>query len=320
MNAKDPLSPYRPDEAAAITMSMQRRNKGYAYRTQAGDLRSEETLTELLARKYSHSSQETWKCRLDAGEIEIDGVVACQDCVIRNGAWIVWHRPGWLEPATPQTFTVEFEDEWLLVVGKPSGLPTLPSGGYYLNTLLSIVREQYASCHPVHRLGSATSGLVLFAKSKEIASKLSQAWGHATKRYQAIVEGCLADSEYDIRQRIGKIFHPRLGTVHGARADGKTARTVVRPIQRHGKATEVEATLHTGRPHQIRIHTAAIGHPLVGDPMYSAGGGLKKDPGFPSDGGYLLHAHELEFEHPVKSGKCYVQLASPPEFSNAVVS
>ncbi|MFN3191960.1 MAG: RluA family pseudouridine synthase [Aureliella sp.] len=293
----------------------QKRNDGYAYRMQVGDARKGEYLSELLARKYQHSSRKTWLSRIHTGQVVVDEKVAQDDSVIQNGACVVWNRPSWLEPATPKTFTIEFEDDSIIVVGKPSGLPTLPSGGYLQNTLLHLVREQCSSCHPVHRLGTATSGLVLFAKSKKVASQISTGWVSVTKRYLAIAEGDVGEAEREIRDCIGRIPHPRLGTVYGASAAGKAARTTVRPVERRPGMSLVEATLITGRPHQIRIHMAAIDHPLVGDPMYAAGGSLRCDPGIPSDGGYFLHAHELVLMHPTRLDRCHFRLDAPAEFN-----
>ncbi len=203
-----------------------------------------------------------------------------------------------------------YQDEQLLVVSKPSGLPTLPGAGFYLNTLLSRVQSEFPTARPLHRLGRATSGLVLFALNSDAASTLSQRWPQIRKQYQALGSGIAIQDSYDIQAAIGPQPHPRLGQVHAASSTGKSARSLVRTLQRRANTTVFEVDLLTGRPHQIRIHLACIGHPLEGDLLYAAGGQPRTDqPGLPGDGGYWLHAKRLVLEHPVTGER--LELTAP---------
>jgi 23S rRNA pseudouridine1911/1915/1917 synthase len=106
--------------------------------------------------------------------------------------------------------------------------------------------------------------------------------------------------------------HPRLGQVHAVSSAGKPATTHVEVLEVRGDQSLVEARIPTGRPHQIRIHLAAAGHPLVGDPLYAAGG-LPRDesPGLPGDAGYWLHAHRLGFVHPSTGRRIEIECAPP---------
>jgi 23S rRNA pseudouridine1911/1915/1917 synthase len=236
---------------------------------------------------------------LDAGEILLDGRPAHGHEPLRAGIVLTWNRPGWVEVDTPQSYGIVFQDADLLLVDKPSGLPTLPGAGFYRNTLLSFVQAKYPAARPLHRLGRATSGLVLFALNSQAASILSQRWPQVHKQYVALGRGVAADETYDIRAPIGQHEHPRLGQVHAASETGKPARSIARTLQRRVDTTVFEVDLLTGRPHQIRIHLAFIGHPLAGDPLYAAGGQPRADqPGLPGDPGYWLHARRLAFEHP----------------------
>ena len=108
------------------------------------------------------------------------------------------------------------------------------------------------------------------------------------------------------------VAKPR-GRVHAASKDGKPALTHVRVLGERQASALVEATIVTGRPHQIRIHLAAAGHPLVGDPLYAAGGRPAPDPGLPGDPGYRLHAHRLGLPHPATGRRLDLECPPPPE-------
>ena len=275
-------------------------NQGYSYRHVLGPRAVGHTTLSYLAEHYSHSDVSAWQARLEAGEVLWNDKAADGWELLRAGDVLVWNRPGWVEEETPQDFGVVFQDQDLLVVNKPSGLPTLPGAGFYLNTLLSLVQTEFPEARPLHRLGRGTSGLVLFALNTETASTLSRQWPQVQKQYQALASGEAEQETYDIRVPIGPCEHPRLGQVHAASASGKSSRSVARTLERRSNTTVFEVDLCTGRPHQIRIHLAFIGHPLEGDPLYATGGQPREDqPGLPGDGGYWLHAKRLVFEHPV---------------------
>ena len=288
-------------------------NQGYSYRHVLDRAAVEYSTLSYLVRHFSHSTESQWRARLEAGEILLNDKPAQGLENLRAGTVLTWNRPGWVEEDTPQSYGLIFQDESLLVVDKPSGLPTIPGAGFYRNTLLSLVRTGFPSARPLHRLGRATSGLVLFALNSQAASTLSKRWPQVHKQYLALGSGVASQETYDIRAPIGKQEHPRLGQVHAASATGKPARSMARTLQRRSNTTLFEVDLLTGRPHQIRIHLAFIGHPLAGDPLYAAGGQPRGDqPGLPGDAGYWLHARRLTFEHPL-SGESLDLTSPPPE-------
>lgn len=267
------------------------RNSGFAYREQLGPDAAGLTALEYYTARHTHSTRETWAERFRNGEIELAGARAQGHEPLRSGQWLVWNRPPWDEPEVPRTFDVLYEDGDLLAVDKPSGLPTAPAGGFYLNTLQALVQERDPAWHPMHRLGRGTSGIVLFARNDARSKLQADFRAHRLeKRYLARVTGALAPQT--IRVPIGELAHPRLGTIFAATPDGKRAETIVERVE--GSLAQVRIT--TGRPHQIRIHLAYVGHPLAGDPLYLAGGAVRDE--LPGELGYALNACQLRLTHP----------------------
>lgn len=289
-------------------------NGGFEYRERIGPEAAGRSLLEWIARRYRHSSWAAWKARLDAGEVSVDGVLAAASETLRPGQSLAWRRPPWEEPEVPVGFAVLYRDEQLLAVGKPRGLPSVPNGGFLEHTLLFCVRRLFPEAVPMHRLGRGTSGLLLFARTQPARRAVAAAWraGRVDKEYRALVCGIPRRESFTVETPIGRVPHPRLGLVHAASPHGKPAVSRVRLLAaRHGEAL-VAVTIPTGRPHQIRIHLAAAGHPLVGDPLYVAGGVPGPDPGLPGDGGYRLHSHRLALPHPATGRR--LELTCPPPF------
>jgi len=285
-------------------------NRGYCYRHVLGPEALGHSVISYLVSHFPHSNAAEWWARLEAGEVLLAEQTAVGPEQLRPGSELIWNRPGWVEEETPQSFSVILEDDDLLAVDKPSGLPMLPGGGFYQNTLLSLVQVRWPEARPLHRLGRATSGLVLFALNSATASIMNRRWPEVQKQYQALANGVAAQDTYDIQTPIGPVEHPRLSSVHAASPTGKPSRSLARVLERRASTTLFEVDLLTGRPHQIRIHLASIGHPLAGDPLYAVGGQPRlDDPGLPGDSGYWLHAKRVTFEHPTTGAK--LELTAP---------
>ena len=300
-------------------------NRGYAYTAIIHSNDHGRTLLSHLATLYPHSTPQAWQQNLNNGEVTVNGVTATGDESLTSGQTLVWNRPPWIEPDAPQHFQVLFEDRHLLAVNKPSGLPTLPGGGFLENTLLRLVQKQTPEANPVHRLGRATTGIVLFAKTSQAASQLTADWNTTKiqKIYRALAQGIAQHDTYEILTPIGLVPHPLLGSVWAADLEGrpgsKPSRSVAKVIARTAGTTGTttfEVSLYSGRPHQIRIHLASIGHPLLGDPLYGATGQpLEHLPGLPGDGGYLLHAQFLNLHHPITGELIHLEAPLPSGFS-----
>jgi 23S rRNA pseudouridine1911/1915/1917 synthase len=163
-------------------------------------------------------------------------------------------------------------------------------------------------------LGRATTGIVLFAKTAQAAALVSANWNtpKVQKIYRALARNVARHDSYEILTPIGLVPHPLLGSVWAANPNGKPSRSLARVIARTASTTTFEVSLYSGRPHQIRIHLASIGHPLVGDPLYGPNGQpLDNLPGLPGDGGYFLHAQYLKFQHPFTGETIDLEAALP---------
>ena len=208
-----------------------------------------------------------------------------------------------------------YQDEDLAVVYKPSGMVVHPAAGNPDGTLVNALLHCLdnlsgigGEVRPgiVHRIDKDTSGILLVAKNDFSHLALSeQIRLHTDERaYMAIVQGGFKQPEGDVTGAIGR--HPVDRKKMAIRPDGREAKThwIVREPLR--MSSLIEARLTTGRTHQIRVHMASIGHPVLGDPVY----GPKKPP-FPVEGGQLLHAFRLGFEHP-RTGE-HLCFEAPPE-------
>lgn len=292
-------------------------NRGHAFSTIISSKYDGVNLLSHLASLYPHSTPQAWQQKLNRGEVSLNGVIATGSEVVRLGQTLVWNRPPWVEPDAPTDFAVLFEDAHLLAVNKPSGLPTLPGGGFMENTLLRVVQQRTPDANPVHRLGRATTGIVLFAKTSLAAANLFANWNtpKVQKIYRALAQNVAAEDTCEILTPIGLVPHPLIGSVWAASPEGKPSKSTARVVSRGPDSTTFEVSLHSGRPHQIRIHLASIGHPLVGDPLYGATGQpLENLPGLPGDGGYFLHAHYLNLQHPVTGKLLQLEAPLPPHF------
>lgn len=196
---------------------------------------------------------------------------------------------------------IVYEDSDVIVVNKPQGMVVHPASGVYTGTLVNALLNHCSDLSGingvtrpgiVHRIDKDTSGILVVAKNDKSHNKLAeQLKDHSmTRAYTALVEGILKEDEGIIDKPLGR--HPVERIKISVIKDGKRAVTHYRVLERFKNNTLVECVLETGRTHQIRVHMAYIGHPLVGDPVY----GYKKQRF--NLNGQMLHAKKLGFIHP----------------------
>ena len=249
------------------------------------------------------------------GRVLVDGAPASGRAVLKEGATLTVRLPG-AGPAGPQAepgvcFTVVHADTLVALVDKPAGLVVHPGAGHGQGTLVGGLLARFPDladlvaagvCPPdrpgiVHRLDKGTSGLLAVARTAEsYRSLMAQLAARSMeRRYLALVVGEVADERGEIEAPIGR--SARTPTKMAVTAAGRPARTAYRVVERRGVGTSapttlVELALQSGRTHQIRVHMAAIGHPVVGDARYGA-----PDQRLGS-GRFFLHAFRLSFDHP----------------------
>ena len=214
---------------------------------------------------------------------------------------------------------IVYQDADLAVVYKPSGMVVHPAAGNETGTMVNALLKHLdnlsgigGEIRPgiVHRIDKDTSGLLLVAKNDRAHLSLSeQIKAHTVHRaYRAIVIGGMKQPSGTVEGPIGR--HPTDRKRMAIVPDGREAVTHWSALEPLRGATLIEARLTTGRTHQIRVHMASIGHPVLGDPVY----GPKKSP-YPVDGGQLLHAYRIGFVHP-RTGEELIFEADPePRFT-----
>jgi len=290
-------------------------NRGFRHLEQISSAESGRTVAMHLAAKFPLASEADWRSRIDSGQVLLDERPADPDQPLRPGQRLVWNRPPWIEPEVPVATAILFEDADLLAVAKPSGLPTLPGGGEFLeNTLLALVRQRHPEASPMHRLGRGTSGIMLFAPTAQTRKPLQAAFQDPRTRkvYRALCDGHPEQDAFEILAPIGEVPYAPLGRIHAAHSAGRPSTSRVTVLERRETGTLVDVEILTGRPHQIRIHLAWAGHPLQGDPLYGPGGTpIPGTRALPGDLGYLLHAHRLELAHP-RTGDWLTLTCQPP--------
>ena len=283
---------------------------------------TEERLDRFLARLLPEHSRTRLARLAEDGEVLVDGVVRPPGFKLREGmtvelAEVAPTPPHDLEPVA-MPIGVVYEDEDLLVVDKPRGVAVHPAIGQRSPTLVHalLARNTPLSAHAgafrpgiVHRLDMETTGLLLVAKNdaahRHLAGQIQAKT--AERRYIALVMGRPDQERFRVEAPIGR--NPENRKVMAVISGGKAAATEFVVLRESGVGVLVGCRLETGRTHQIRVHAAALGLPVVGDAVYA--------PPRPVHPPLRLHAAILAFTHPRTSVRLQFMTAPPPDFPEA---
>jgi 23S rRNA pseudouridine1911/1915/1917 synthase len=260
-------------------------------------------LLEFLRAALPGWKRSTLEQRMRGGAIRVNGAVVRRNDLLSPGDRVeVGDRES--APAPASGLAVLHEDEWLVAIHKPSGLLSVSTDSEREKTALALVKEHVGRpghpgrAWPVHRLDRETSGVLLFALSRDVQQIVQARWSEARKTYLAWVEGQPRPPQGTIDEPLWE--DASLFVRVGQREGSKEARTRYRTLETRGRHALLEVELETGRRHQIRAHLAWLGHPIVGDERYGS-----RAPRM------ALHALRLELPHPV-SGATLVLEAPPP--------
>jgi 23S rRNA pseudouridine1911/1915/1917 synthase len=281
-----------------------------------------ERLDVFLARRVERLSRSQAQRLIERGLVTVQGEVAKAARIVRSGERVLLRlpppEPVALEPQ-PLPLTVLYEDKEVLVVDKPAGMPVHPGPGHARGTLANALLARFPELRRVgeafrpgivHRLDKDTSGLLVVAKTprahRHLVEQLKARQVH--KLYLALVQGVPQPESGVIEAPIGR--HPRRRQRMAVVEGGREAITRYQVLEALGECALLAVEPITGRTHQVRVHLAAIGHPLLGDPLY----------GRPSPllGRQFLHAHRLSFALPGSGRTVEFQSPLPQDLRQAL--
>ncbi len=263
------------------------------------------SLIDALTETMPGYGREAWLEAISKGLIQSPrrGLAAASaQEVVQEGARYLHVMPDYLEPPVSAAIDLVYEDEAMVVISKGAPLPVHPSGRFNRNTLLAILHEAYhpEKLRPCHRLDMNTTGLVVFARKYKYSKDLQNqfAAGTVEKTYQVLVEGNPSWDSYDCTLAISSETLQNGG--RRISEEGQHAETRFAVVERRGETTLLEARLITGRTHQIRLHAAALGFPVVNDPLYLPGGeSLPQPDEIKMREPMGLHSHKIALRHPI---------------------
>lgn len=269
-------------------------------------------LLEFLFANLNDWSKKKVKQRLQGSSVVVNGVVTTKHDFILNIDDIVEvgvvQKTG-TSSQTTRKLEIIYQDKDLIAINKPAGLLSVGTTKENKQHALALLRSQLSrgknsvKLWPVHRLDRDTSGILLFATSKEVREAVMDKWPDAQKTYLAVVESTPKESKGTIDQAL-RLDEKEYRMHVGAHPGAKPAITHYSVQKNTDTRSLIEVNIETGRQHQIRAHMGWLGHPVIGDERYGTKGGRMG-----------LHAYKLKIYHPVKKNTLELQIDAPRDFN-----
>ncbi|MCP4753479.1 MAG: RluA family pseudouridine synthase [Proteobacteria bacterium] len=271
-------------------------------------------MIRFLVRRFPYQNEDGWLECIRAGEIKLNEKKASPHTVLKSKDTITYQRPREKEPKIDATYSILYLDASIVLVEKSGNIPIAESGRYHQNTLINVLKERegYPELFTVHRLDKETSGVVMIARTKAVATQLGEQFIRQVpeKIYYAVLVGEMKQGEVLVDEPLRKSTPDRskVRIRQIVDPDGKPSKTHFSAEKVHGGLTLARIRTFSGRTHQIRCHAEYIGYPILGDKLYGHDDDyfisiLKgdTDPDFPPFGRIdrqLLHASSLSIDHP----------------------
>lgn len=292
-------------------------------------------ITEFLYSLLQHYSYKDILTEIQNSRISVNNKTISSDYILQKGDKLLYDAPKEPEPQIDNFYDIVFEDEYLAIVNKSGNMPCHPAGKYFFNTLqqLLVKEKNFSQALFVNRIDRETSGLVIVAKTQEIASIMGQKMMNMKfeKKYLVAVEGeWTLGADFYAHGKIalvrGEVIHKKRAFFPLSYEKGSECGTVYTPTQISNNMTLLEATPLTGRPHQIRATLKALGYPVVGDKLYGVDefiyARMCNDEMTEEDINSLrisrqaLHSYQLGFHHPISHEKMFFEAPLPDDIKN----
>jgi 23S rRNA pseudouridine1911/1915/1917 synthase len=289
-------------------------------------------LDRFLAEQLPELSRTRIQALVDQGRVRVDGVARKPSHRVEPGETVQLEIPAPPPPGVePEPITLEilYEDEDLAILNKPAGMVVHPGAGLNSGTLVAALLSRFGGdglsavggpLRPgiVHRLDKETSGAIVIARTDAAHKQLVEEFRdrRVEKTYVALLHGSVKGEAGRIELPVARDLRRR-SRMTARRRDGREARTDWRVLLRLGGFTFVEARLHTGRTHQIRVHFSAVGCPVVGDTLYGAPREERAGKELlPPLGRNFLHAARIAFDHPTSGRRVEARAPLPAELAD----
>jgi RluA family pseudouridine synthase len=250
------------------------------------------SIEEYFSSRFTYQSKQDWITQIENGDISVNGVTAQTGYILKEGDWIITRAGVRQEPPANRKLEVIYQDSHIRVFNKPAPIPVHPSGRYFQNSMTEVLKQWYPEeiPRPVQRLDATTTGVIVFARTREAAGSLMNEFkNHRIKKeYLALVEGKPKTKNFCIDAPIGILKGSQRG-VGDEIKNPKSAKTEVQCLATKNGQSLLKVSPLSGRTNQIRVHLSSYGLPVYNDMVYGKG----------SEGNYQygLHALSLEFQY-----------------------